>query len=128
MEQLGYMCNMVGFAHCEEWLPVVDLEEFFEVSSFGRIRRLPRIDRLGRQVQAKVLVNARMSGRYLRIRLRVHNAKYERFVHHIVLESFVGPRPSGMWACHNNDDRNNNALSNLRWDIPSANSLDSVRN
>jgi hypothetical protein len=46
-------------------------------------------------------------------------------IHHLVLEAFVGPRPSGMEGCHFPDRSvKNNALSNLRWDTPKANSED----
>lgn len=50
-----------------------------------------------------------------------------RFVHHLVLESFVGPRPHGCEACHFPDpDVTNNRPDNLRWDTPKANSADKV--
>lgn len=53
---------------------------------------------------------------YRRVRLR-HEGKTNVFwVHHLVLEAFVGPCPPGMEACHF-PDRNpaNNRLDNLRW-------------
>ena len=50
-----------------------------------------------------------------------------RFVHHLVLEAFVGPRPLGMEACHNDGNRANSALTNLRWDTRQANLADQVR-
>jgi hypothetical protein len=48
-------------------------------------------------------------------------------VHRLVLESFVGPCPEGMEACHF-PDRNpaNNNLNNLRWDTKKANADDRV--
>jgi len=42
-------------------------------------------------------------------------------VHLLVLEAFVGPRPSGMEGCHGNDIKGDNRLENLRWDTPFAN-------
>lgn len=36
-------------------------------------------------------------------------------IHHLVLDTFVGPRPAGYEALHADDDQNNNALSNLSW-------------
>lgn len=48
-------------------------------------------------------------------------------IHQIVLEAFVGPRPRGTEACHNDGNRKNNALSNLRWDTPSGNWKDRKR-
>ena len=50
-----------------------------------------------------------------------------RPVHLLVLECFVGPRPNGLWACHNDGNQKNNRLSNLRWDTPSANMADCLR-
>ena len=51
-----------------------------------------------------------------------------RYVHHLVLEAFVGFRPAKMEACHD-PDRNphNNHLNNLRWDSHKANIHDSMR-
>jgi hypothetical protein len=46
----------------------------------------------------------------------------------IVLEAFVGPCPPKMECCHWDDDRSNNALSNLRWDTHAANKMDAFRN
>jgi hypothetical protein len=37
------------------------------------------------------------------------------YVHILVLEAFVSPRPPGMETCHRNGDRKDNRLSNLRW-------------
>lgn len=47
-----------------------------------------------------------------------------RYVHHLVLEAFVGPRPEGMEACHNDGDCQNNELSNLRWASKTENEAD----
>ena len=45
-------------------------------------------------------------------------------VHHLVLETFVGPRPRGLVACHNDGNKFNNCSSNLRWDTPTSNYAD----
>lgn len=50
-----------------------------------------------------------------------------RYVHRLVLETFVGPRPLGMECCHYNGDPSDNRLENLRWDTKSANAKDAVR-
>jgi len=49
-----------------------------------------------------------------------------RYVHHLILEAFVGPCPNGMEACHNDGNPSNNALSNLRWDTPKSNNADKL--
>lgn len=44
--------------------------------------------------------------------------------HVLVLEAFVGPRPAGFHACHNDGNPKNNHLDNLRWDTPKGNQAD----
>lgn len=50
-----------------------------------------------------------------------------RTVHTLVLEAFVGPRPDGADACHENGNRRDARLTNLRWDSRSGNVQDAVR-
>lgn len=59
---------------------------------------------------------------------RMRRKAVTKFVCHLVLEAFVGPRPCGMVACHRNDHAADNRLSNLRWDTPKANAADALRN
>ena len=51
----------------------------------------------------------------------------QRYVHHLVLEAFVGPRPEGTECCHGNGIRSDNRLCNLRWDTHKENYADAVR-
>lgn len=60
--------------------------------------------------------------------LRVKLKGRDRWVHHLVLEAFVGPCPKGKQCCHRDDNPTNNWLSNLRWDTPRGNAADRVRN
>jgi hypothetical protein len=45
-----------------------------------------------------------------------------------VAEAFMGPTPVGLEVCHNNDDKADNRLTNLRFDTHLANMRDAVRN
>lgn len=48
--------------------------------------------------------------------------------HLLVLEAFVGPRPGpGYDGCHDDGTRDNNHISNLRWDTKSANAQDRIK-
>ena len=51
----------------------------------------------------------------------------KKLVHCLVLETYVGPCPDGMEACHNDGNRINICVSNLRWDTRSNNQKDAVR-
>jgi hypothetical protein len=50
-----------------------------------------------------------------------------RDVHRLILETFVGPCPEGMEACHADGNRLNNRLDNLRWDTPKGNAADRAK-
>ena len=63
-------------------------------------------------------------GGYLKIALIDGKRKKETNVHRFVLEAFVGPCPEGMEGCHNNGNRTDNRLENLRWDTKLANQAD----
>ena len=54
--------------------------------------------------------------------------RHARRVHRLVLEAFVGPRPPKFQACHKDDDKQNNKLANLRWDIQENNMKDATQN
>lgn len=110
----------------EEWRPVLGYEGQYEVSSIGRVRSLNRIVMNRGKGVAKpgkhLTPHLSMFG-YFNVRLGGRTVS----VHRLVLESFVGPCPPGMEACHFPDPtRTNNAISNLRWDTRSANYGDRV--
>lgn len=114
----------------ERWLPVLGFEGFYEVSDLGRVRSLPREVQNGRGAMvaggALLSPTADRSGRQV-VRLSVRNQATTRLVHRLVLESFLGPRPDGMEACHGDGNPGNNRLSNLRWDTHESNMGDQRR-
>ena len=97
----------------ETWKPIVGRLIAYEVSDLGRVR-----NRNGR-----ILKPTPVGKGYLRVRI----VGRDRYIHHLVLESFVGPCPLGMQACHNNGDKTDNRSANLRWDTPSSNNRDQVK-
>lgn len=116
----------------ELWLPVWGYEGLYEVSSLGRVRSIDRevehptvgiVHRKG-----KVLAqNPLNKDGYLGVGLSRGGTKKKRAVHLLVLESFVGPRPKGKQACHNDGNNTNNRAENLRWDTPKENVADIKR-
>jgi len=48
-------------------------------------------------------------------------------VHRKVLETYAGPCPRGMEACHKDGNRLHNHVSNLRWDTREENSKDKIK-
>lgn len=117
----------------EEWRPVVGYEGRYDVSNLGRVRSVDRevLTRWGPRLRkGKILaasINQRTGYRVATLSDKQSGRKlYYALVHRLVLEAFVGPCPPGMECCHGDLDRSNAALSNLRWDTRSANTIDAV--
>lgn len=116
----------------EEWRPVVGHEGMYEISDLGRLRSVTRYVRSVRSVAGRRL----MQGRALRLKQgqfyleaslrRPGGGQRTVPVHTLVAEAFIGPRPPGYWVCHNDGDRYNNVPTNLRYDTPRSNALDTV--
>jgi hypothetical protein len=64
---------------------------------------------------------------YIWVNLILDRKGYGRALHRLVLEAFVGPAPEGYCGCHENGDRSDNRLSNLRWDTVKNNLRDRKR-
>lgn len=65
---------------------------------------------------------------HMKVTLKKGKGRVQKYVHVLVLEAFVGPRPEGMQACHDPDwNPGNNRLSNLRWGTQSDNTQDCLR-
>ena len=113
----------------EEWLPVVGYEGFYEISSFGLVKSLPRIveGRWGTcSLTGRVLCPQKEPHAYV-VRLSKNGGTRPFQVHRLVLEAFVGPCPNGMQCCHWDGNPHNNVLTNLRWDTAKANMADRTR-
>lgn len=54
--------------------------------------------------------------------------KDRRFLHQLMLEVFVGPRPENEVVCHKDDDKTNNRLDNLYWGTVKENLSDRRKN
>lgn len=64
---------------------------------------------------------------YLRVDLWKYSFRHEGRIHRLVLETFIGPCPKDMESCHNNGNKLDNRLENLRWDTLHNNIKDSVK-
>lgn len=118
----------------EEWRPVVGYEGIYAVSSFGRVRSLERLiphaaggQRRIKETLLKCGISPTTGYRYARMRDAASGRKSRlESVHRLVLMAFIGPCPPGMEGCHNDGDKLNNHVDNLRWDTQRANNIDTV--
>jgi hypothetical protein len=104
----------------EEWRPVVGWERYYLVSNLGRVYSLHQTGRL--------CIGMPMEHGYRVVKVRDKERRGHLQVHCMVLEAFVGSRPSPEHeGCHWDGDPTNNRLDNLRWDTPKGNQADKVR-
>lgn len=106
----------------------------YQASSWGRIRSVDRLVTCtngvvrryrGQMLRINPMGNGRPGVMMCSGALRSHTKEQ---VGVLVLEAFVGPRPSSeLYCCHDNDDPWDNVPSNLRWDTSASNSDDRVR-
>lgn len=115
----------------EEWRDVVGWEGLYRVSNTGDVRSLDRTvaGKLGstRVIKAKPVKHDVRKDGYHFVKLMCGNHTQHYYIHRMVLDAFVESQPDGMEACHNDGDRENNAVTNLRWDTRKNNHADKVR-
>jgi hypothetical protein len=99
----------------EKWRKIEDWPEY-EVSSWGNVRRG---DDLLQQGDVHGYRNVNLSKGETRKTFRVHR---------LVAEAFLGPAPfDGAMVAHNDGNKTNNRISNLRWASALENQADSIR-
>lgn len=110
----------------EEWRDIGKAPGY-QVSDLGRVRSVDRVVDTGpypMQFAGKVLSSRRV-GKYPLYRLG--KAGYAHG-HILVLEAFVGPRPTARHeGAHWDGDKQNNRRDNLRWATPEENAEDNRR-
>ena len=102
----------------EVWKAIPGYEDKYQVSTMGRVRRLPH---------GKVLRPGRSSNGYLTVAFWENGQHKSRLIQELVLLTFVGPRPKGNYIRHLDDNRANNKLENLCYGTPLENYLDVYR-
>jgi hypothetical protein len=98
-------------------------EGLYQASTLGVIRSVERKDKAGRNtISSRVMVQTPNHKGYLRVSLTDRDGKTVKHnVHKLVLSTFVGSRPEGMEGCHEDGNKSNCAVENLRWDTPKGN-------
>jgi hypothetical protein len=109
----------------EIWKPIINYEGLYEISNYGRIKRFNKDKRYK---LFKILKYKKNRSRYGYLQTSLYKGgicKYF-YISRLVLETFIGPCPEGMEACHNDGDPSNNFVGNLRWDTHKNNEKDKI--
>lgn len=104
----------------EEWRPVVGWEDRYLISSLARVWSIfsgrPLSSRQGFSNEG-----GKRRDKYFYVTLTRDNKRKCAYVHVLVAEAFIGPRVPGQEANHRDLNKANNALSNLEYLTPKAN-------
>jgi hypothetical protein len=104
----------------ERWLWVPGFEDHYQVSDFGRVRSF-------KAKASRLLKPGISSNGYPLVVLCGHGKPASKRVHALVMLAFCGRTPEGKEICHNDGDKTNNMLTNLRFGTRSENLLDSYK-
>jgi hypothetical protein len=99
----------------ERWLPITGRPRY-EISSEGRVR------------SHNGMLNLHTNVKTGYVQVWVGWPRVLAYVHTLVLEAFIGPRPAGLLGLHQNDVKPDNSLENLRWGTRTENAADAKRN
>jgi hypothetical protein len=102
----------------ERWRDVVGYVGFYEVSNRGRVRGVDRIVRHSwtgtRRIPGAIKTPVSMNQYgHLGVILYRHGRYSNRYIHHLVLEAWVGPRPKGLLALHGPAGHLDNSVNNV---------------
>jgi hypothetical protein len=94
----------------EEWLPVREFPDHYEVSSHGRVRNIGTYHRsfIGKIRKPQIARNG-----YPMYLLSIRSTKVMRLAHRMVVDAFLGPIPEGMQVNHKDGDKANCRVENL---------------
>lgn len=113
----------------EEWRDIPGYGGRYQASSLGRIRSIDWLQVMvngGKRLKRGRIFQPSTASNYQTVNLYLDGVKRSPTVHSLIALSFLGERPEGMVVCHNDGDRDNNSVKNLRYDSMSNNVLDTV--
>jgi len=104
----------------EIWKDIIGFEGIYKISNLWNINKISGL-KIG------ILKPQITKDGYLRIGLTKNNIRKQYFIHRLILETFIGPRPPGMECRHLNGIRTDNRLENLRWGTSQENNDDQIK-
>jgi len=110
---------MIG--EVREWKEIKGYEGLYEVSNYGQVRSLDKVDCLGRERKGRVLKQQKHKRGYLNIGLTKNKIRKMCYVHRLVAQAFVLNPENKAEVNHIDGDKENNLAENLEWVTSSEN-------
>lgn len=99
----------------EIWKDILNYEGLYQVSNYGNIKSLNRINRNGKTVHEKILSQAKGTSGYLQVNLSKDNEAKIFQVHRLVAVAFIDNPDNKPQVDHIDNNKHNNHVENLRW-------------
>lgn len=112
-----FMVNHIAVGSRLEFRQVYGFPDYY-VSSAGHL--------ISSHKQKLKFLKPEIQDGYKRARLFQAARLHAKFVHRIMLESFLGPQPECMETRHKNGIRHDNRIENLEWGTPQQNTDDKI--
>lgn len=116
----------------EIWKDIKGYEGYYQCSNLGRIRTLDRviIRKDGRKdtKRGKILKFRTNPNGYYQVSLWKNNLRKMLYVHKLVAETFIENPLNLKLVNHKDEDKTNNATTNLEWETSSGNNIKYYQN
>ena len=103
----------------EEWRPIPNWENLYEVSNLGRVRS---------KINGNIRTLDKNNCGYYRITLYNHPRRERIFIHRLVASVFIPVNDYNKQVNHIDGDKSNNTVYNLEWVTQSENEIHAIRN
>jgi len=104
----------------EIWKDILGYKGLYSISNCGKVKSFIKHN----GTNERILKPYKNNKGYLVVHLSKNDKRKLFKIHKLVLEAFVGPCPPGMESCHNNGNKENNFIGNLRYDTHKNNNRD----
>ena len=115
----------------EQWKPISEYEELYEVSNYGNVRSKDRLVKHSsgngfRPVKGKMKKLCEHGDGYLYVTLSQNGKNKNHYVHRLVADAFIPKIPGKNFVNHIDYNKSNNHVENLEWVTAQENVLYSV--
>lgn len=102
---------------------IIDYRGLYQVSNFGNVKSLERLDNNNHIVKEKILKKQIYENGYLYVNLRKNGCKLKHFkIHRLVAYMFILNNDKEKWQINHKDENpKNNNVNNLEWCTPKYN-------
>ena len=99
----------------EEWKPIKNYEELYQVSNLGRVKRIVFINNICKKAKEKILKQRKTNAGYLQVCLCKSGKTRRFYVHRLVADAFIPNTDNLPQVNHKDEDKANNNADNLEW-------------